>query len=243
MTRAIDLNADLGERIGPDAAASDDAMLSIVSSANIACGGHAGDAETMRRTLVLAAERGVAIGAHPGYEDREGFGRREIPMRTEEIGGMVAAQVGALQSIAALANLAARDADVAAAIVDAVQGFDERLTVLAISGTEIERVARASGAPVASEIFADRGYRPDGQLVPRGEQGALLFDTEEAADRLLGFLETGRMPVVGGDPIELAADSVCVHGDTPSAVAMATRMREVLTAAGAGPVPFVAATS
>lgn len=257
MTRSIDLNADLGEGFGPWSMGDDDAMLTLVSSANVACGGHAGDTETMFRTLSTAAGNGVAVGAHPGYVDREGFGRRIIPMPLDEIGRMVVAQVGALTAIAALvpvevryvkthgalANLAARDADVAAAIVDAVQRLDSGLAILAISGTEIERVARAAGAPVYSEIFADRGYLPSGQLVPRSEPGAMIHDPQEAADRLLGYLESGLMPVVGGNPIPLAADSICVHGDSDGAVAMARLIRSELLAAGVELAAFTGTTS
>lgn len=224
----------------------DAAMLSLVSSANIACGGHAGDPETMHRTLSVAAARGVVVGAHPSYPDREGFGRREIPMSAAEITRMVAAQIGALQAVAALvpttvryvkahgalANRAARDPVVAAAIVEAVQRIDPGLAVLAISGTVIETVAREAGAPVYSEVFADRAYQPSGELVPRTEPGAVIHDAQEAADRLLGFVETGLMPVVGAAPIPLAVDSICVHGDNHAAVEMARLIRRELLAAG-----------
>ena len=249
----IDLNSDLGESFGPWKMGDDAAMLDVVTSANIACGGHASDPETMYTTLRLAAERGVIIGAHPGYADREGFGRRVIPMHPDEIGRMVAAQVGALQGVAALAgakvryvkphgalgNLAAADPAVARAIVAAVAALPGRLAVLAISGTDLELAARATGAEVYSEIFADRGYLPNGRLVPRSQPGAMLHDPSEAAERLVRFLEDGRMPVVGGDPIPLAAQSICVHGDSPGAVAMAKEIRTRLSAAGIGVEPFL----
>lgn len=242
----IDLNSDLGEGFGPWPMGDDDEMLSLVTSANIACGGHAGDPETMFRTLSIAAERGVVVGAHPGYNDRQGFGRRVIPMATDEIARMVAAQIGALQALAALVpvpvryvkphgalgNLAGRDASVARAIVGAVHQVDAELAILAISGTELELAARREGVAVYSEIFADRGYQPDGQLVPRGEAGAMIHDPAEATDRLLAFLETGEMPVVGAAPIPLDAHSICVHGDSPSAVEMARQVRDGLTGAG-----------
>jgi UPF0271 protein len=217
-----------------------------VTSANIACGGHAGDPETMHRTLVMAVQRGVRVGAHPGYADREGFGRRIIPMSPDEIGRMVLAQVGALAAIArlagtrvayvkphgALGNLAAADRTVAGAIVTAVRAMDPGLALLAISGTALEQVAREQDAPVFSEVFADRAYQPDGQLVPRSRPGAVLHDPQEAADRLIGYLRTGRMPVVGGEPIALRADSICVHGDSAESVAMARQIRERLQAEG-----------
>lgn len=255
MTKQIDLNSDLGEGVGPSAIEDDATMLSLVSSANIACGGHAGDPETMFRTLSIAAANGVTIGAHPGYNDREGFGRRIIPMSHDEIGRMIAAQIGSLCAIAALVptvvryvkphgalgNLAARDADVARAVVDAVLKVDERLAILAISGTTLEDVAREAEATVFSEIFADRGYQPDGQLVPRGQPGALIHDADEATDRLLAFIETGHMPVVGADPIPLDAHSVCVHGDTDGAIAMTRSIRRELTAAGVALGGFIVA--
>lgn len=242
----IDLNSDLGEAYGPWPMGDDAAMLGLVTSANVACGGHAGDPETMFRTLRLAAERGVVVGAHPGYVDREGFGRRVIPMTPEAVGRMVAAQIGALRGVAALAgtevryvkphgalsNLASDDRAVADAIVAAVRAQPGGLAFLAISGTELELAARAAGVPVFAEIFADRGYRPDGRLVPRGQPGAMIHDPEAAAARLLRFLDSGRMAVVGGDPIALDAASICVHGDDPRAVAMARHLRAALTAAG-----------
>ena len=242
----IDLNSDLGEGFGAWNMGSDAQMLSIVTSANVACGGHASDPETMFRTLELARDNGVSVGAHPGYNDPIGFGRRVIPMSPAEIGRMCAAQIGALIGIAAqvgvpvtyvkphgaLGNLAARDRDVADAIVAAVQRIDPNLAILAISGTQSEHAARAANAPVFSEIFADRGYLSSGQLVPRDQDGAMIHDAAEAADRLISFLESGLMPVIDGDPIKLAAQSICVHGDSAGAVDMAREIRKRLTAHG-----------
>lgn len=249
----IDLNSDLGEGFGPWRMGDDEAVLSLVTSANVACGGHAGDPETMHRTLATAKDLGVTVGAHPGYADREGFGRRVIPMEHDEIGRMVIAQIGALKAIAAmipieiayvkphgaLGNLAAADREVAGAIVDAVQRFDPALSLLAISGTELEKVACESGVEVFSEIFADRGYLSSGQLVPRSRPDAMIDDARQAADRLIGFLETGEMPVVDGDPIPLAAQSICVHGDSPHAVEMTRVIRDELTSAGVELAGFV----
>jgi UPF0271 protein len=251
----IDLNSDLGEAYGPWTMGDDEAMLGIVTSANVACGGHAGDTETMWATCRTAAANGVVIGAHPGYTDREGFGRRVIPMHPDEIGRMVVAQVAALDAIArlagtevryvklhgALANLAAADATVSAGVVRALQGSHPALPVLAISGTQLEHVARAAGMQVYSEIFADRAYQPNGELVPRSQPGSVLHSAEEAAQRLVDFVEHGRMPVLGGDPIALEAHSVCVHGDTPGAVEMARHIRSRLLAAGLGIAPFLSA--
>ncbi|MCO4849115.1 MAG: LamB/YcsF family protein [Yoonia sp.] len=242
----IDLNSDLGEGFGPWSMGDDATMLSIVTSANVACGGHASDPETMFQTLELARDNGVNVGAHPGFNDREGFGRRVIPMSPAEIGRMCAGQIGALIGIAAqvgvpvtyvkphgaLGNLAARDRGVADAIVAAVQNIDPKLAILAISGTQTEQSARAAGAPVFSEVFADRGYLSSGQLVPRGQDGAMIHDAAEAALRLISFLDSGLMPVVDGEPIKLAAQSICVHGDSIGAVEMAREIRERLTAHG-----------
>lgn len=249
----MDLNSDLGEGFGPWAMGHDADMLGLVTSANIACGGHASDPDTMFATLQMAAAKGVTIGAHPGYADRLGFGRRVIPMEPVEIARMVAAQIGALQGVAALAgarvsyvkahgalaNLAADRREVADAIALAVKSLPGNLALLAISGTELESAGRAAGLPTFSEIFADRAYLPNGRLVPRSRPDAMIHSAEDAAARILTFLKTGLMPVIGGDPIPLAAQSICVHGDTPEAVAMAAELRARLTAAGVPPAPFL----
>lgn len=252
----IDLNSDLGEGFGPWRMGDDAAMLDVVSSANIACGGHAGDPDTMLETLRLALARGVVVGAHPGYADLLGFGRRIIPMGAAQIGAMVAAQTGALQGVAALAggrvayvkphgalaNLAADDAEVAQAIVQAVANLPGRPGLLAISGTELELAARRSDIPVWSEIFADRAYLGNGRLVPRNRPDAVLHDVEAVASRLMRFLETGLMPVVDGAPVALAAQSICIHSDTPGAVRMAHELRARLESRGVTIAAFAAAT-
>ncbi len=251
----IDLNSDLGEGFGPWPMGEDAKMLSLVSSANIACGGHAGDPETMFDVMSIAAEQGVIVGAHPGYNDREGFGRRVIPMSPVEVGHMVAAQIGTSIAVAAqipmkvhyvkphgaLANLAARDADVALEIVKTIRNINPDLAILAISGTQLELIAKAENMRVFSEIFADRGYLSTGQLVPRGQKGAMIHDPKEATDRLLAFMNTGLMPVIDGDPIPLDAHSICVHGDSASAVEMTRQIREGLIAAGIQPTAFIKA--
>lgn len=253
MSLHIDLNSDLGESFGPWQMGNDPEMLKVVTSANIACGGHASDPETMFETLKLAKQNGVIVGAHPGYNDREGFGRRVIPMQPVEIGRMVAAQIGSLIAVAALAgvkisyvkphgalgNLAARDLEVASEIVRVIAQVDKNLSVLAISGNELENAAHVIGVPVYSEIFADRGYLSSGQLVPRGQKGAMIEDADEAADRLLAFMKDGLMPVIDGDPIKLNAQSICVHGDSPTAVSMAQKIRQKLTAEGISIQPFL----
>ena len=251
--RMIDLNSDLGESFGPWVMGDDAAMLALVTSANIACGGHASDPETMFQNVTEDKNCGVIIVAHPGYADPAGFGRRVIPMSPAEIGRMVAAQVGALAGVAALAgarlryvkphgalgNLAADDGAVAQAIVAAVAALPGQLAILAISGTALEIAARAAGVTVFSEIFADRAYLPNGRLVPRSRPGAVLHDASEAAERLISFLQTGLMPVTGGDPIKLAAHSICVHGDSPGALDMARIIRTRLDKAGIGIAPFL----
>lgn len=253
MTQRIDLNSDLGEGFGPWTMGDDAAMLQLVSSANVACGGHAGDPETMFRTLQIAVKNGVVVGAHPGYADRQGFGRRIIPMTPAEVGRMVAAQVGSLQAIASLAgtkvryvkphgalgNLAADNADVARAIVQAVQGISRELAVLAISGTVLEHEARSAGLSVYSEVFADRGYLSTGRLVPRSRPDAMIHDVDHAVQRLLRLLESGLMPVVDGEPIRLAAHSICVHGDSAGAVDMARAIRQRLQDHGVRIAPFL----
>ena len=249
----IDLNADLGEGYGPWSMGDDAAMLALVTSANVACGGHASDPETMFRTLTLAREQGVSVGAHPSYPDLPGFGRRRLPATNGEIERFVAAQVGALLAIAALAghpvryvkphgalaNVAAAERDVADAIARAVRALDRDLAVLAISGTELAHAADAAGLRVFHEIYADRGYTAAGRLVPRSEPGAVIHDAEAAAARLAAFLASGAMPTADGGTVRLAADSICVHGDNPAAVAMATRIRAALSDHGLSIAPFL----
>lgn len=250
---SIDLNSDLGEGYGAWHMGEDAAILAIVTSANIACGGHAGDAETMFSTLCLARDKGVVAGAHPGYDDRPGFGRRIIPMTVAEIERMVATQIGALLGAAALAgvpvryvkahgalaNLAADDANVAGAIARATAAISRDLALLAISGTALETAGTDAGLQVFSEVFADRAYLPNGRLVPRSHPKAMVREADFAAHRIIGLLKTGLMPTLDGPAIRLAAHSICVHGDSPGAVAMALQIREALLAAGIPLSPFL----
>ncbi len=249
----IDLNSDLGESFGPWRMGDDAAILGVVTSANIACGGHAGDPATMVETLTLARERGVVAGAHPGFADREGFGRRLIPLSVREVEQLVATQIGALMGAAALAgasvryvkphgalgNWAADDRAVADAIARATRAVSPDLAILAISGTELELAAREAGLAVFSEIFADRGYLANGRLVPRSREGAMIHDPAAAAARLVDFLSTGRMPTIEGVAIPLDAHSICVHGDSAGALAMARNVRAELEAAGVTVAPFL----
>jgi UPF0271 protein len=252
--RSVDLNSDLGEGYGPWRMGDDAAMLDIVTSANVACGGHASDPETMFETLTAARARGVVVGAHPGYPDREGFGRRQLPYSAQECERFMAAQIGALCGVAALVgirvayvkahgalgNLACDDRAIADAIARATAAVDRTMAVLAISGTVLEDVARDRGLAVVSEVFADRGYQPNGRLVPRQHPEALLKDEHAVTARMLGFLRSGTMPTVGGGAIALQAQSICLHSDTPGAVALARHLRDGLLREGIAIRPFVA---
>lgn len=245
-TRRIDLNSDLGEAYGPWSMGDDEAMMEIVTSVNVACGGHAGDPATMAATVRAAAARGLAIGAHPGFPDREGFGRRVIPMSTTEVEQHVAAQVGTLAGVAALegaelthvkahgalANLAARQDEVADAIARATAAVGSHLILLAIAGTALERAGERAGLAVAREGFADRAYTDDGHLAPRSEPGAVLDDAEQAAGRAVGMAEGRGLLLLSGEWRDQEVNSICVHGDTPGAVAMARRTRRALEEAG-----------
>lgn len=250
----IDLNSDLGEGFGPWRMGDDAAILDVVTSANIACGGHASDPATMVETLTLARQRGVVAGAHPGFADREGFGRRLIPLTTREVEQLVATQIGALMGAAALAgavvryvkphgalgNWAADERSVADAIIRATRAVAPQLAILAISGTELEHAAREAGLTVFSEIFADRGYLTTGRLVPRQRDGAMIDDPGLAATRLVEFLSSGLMPTIDGPPIPLQAHSICVHGDSAGALAMARQIHSELEKNGVVVAPFLA---
>jgi len=243
---SIDLNSDLGESFGPWSMGDDDAMLSIVSSANIACGGHASDPETMFKTLSLAKEKNVSIGAHPGFADKEAFGRRLLPMSASEVERLVASQVGALIGVAtladanvtyvkahgALANWAAATPDIANAVATAVKKSAPGCALLAISGTELEKAGLQHGLKTYSEIFADRTYQQNGQLTPRSVEGAVIHDADAACDRLIAFLESGDMPTLDGGSVKLKAESICIHGDNPAAVAMGKTIRARLEQEG-----------
>jgi 5-oxoprolinase (ATP-hydrolysing) subunit A len=226
---SIDLNADLGEGCGDD-----EALLGIVTSANIASGGHAGDARTMETTVRAAIRHGVAIGAHPSYPDRAGFGRLQMERSPNEIFADVLEQTRALATIAdaqgarlhhvkahgALYNVAARDRDVADAISRAAVAFDPELAIVGLAGGAQLLSARAHGLRAIAEVFADRGYRPDGSLVPRGQPGALIDDVETAVAQALSFARNG------------AGDTICIHGDGPRALDFATSIRAALESAG-----------
>lgn len=239
--KTLDLNADLGEGIG-----NDEAMLDIVSSANIACGGHAGDEATMRAALRAAFARGVTVGAHPGFADRENFGRRRLVLPPAELDAQVRGQVRRLVELGdeeqvpvryvklhgALANMAAEEPAIAAVSFAAVEGLVQGMRILAIDDSAQVGVAEALGFPIVREAYADRAYQPNGLLVPRAEPGAVLHDGGMIAERAVRLAEAGEIVAIDGSVIRTAATSLCIHGDNPAAVAIARQVRAALEAAG-----------
>jgi UPF0271 protein len=242
----IDLNADLGEGFGVWRLGDDDAMLDVVTSANVACGFHAGDPAGLSRTCRAAADRGVRIGAQVSYRDLAGFGRRYIDMNAEDLTADVMYQIGALQALAsaagssvgyvkphgALYNTIVTDRGQADAVAAAVHAVDPGLPVLGLAGSEFFAAANELGLRTVPEAFADRAYRPDGQLVSRREPGAVLHDVGHIADRVAAMVGRGRVDAVDGSVIPIAVESVCVHGDSPGAVLIASAVRDRLTADG-----------
>lgn len=252
MTVRVDLNADLGESYGAVVRGDDASMLDIVTSANVACGFHAGDALTLQRTCALAAERGVVIGAQVSYADLEGFGRRSMDIAPDQLFADVIYQIGALEAMCRLAgtrveyvkphgalyNTVAHDEVQAAAVVAAVATYDPTLPVMGLPGSVLLRHARQAGLRTIAEAFADRGYTPDGRLVSRQQEGALLHDPGHAAERMVRMVTEGRLTAHDGTEIEVRAESICTHGDSPGAVEMARAVREALLAADVEIVPF-----
>ncbi len=246
MGTAVDLNSDLGEGFGPWSMGDDEAMLDVVTSANVACGFHAGDPRRMRSMCVWAAQRGVAIGAHVGYRDLAGFGRRFMEVAPEELAADVLYQLGALEGFArasgarvryvkphgALYNAIVHHESQAAAVVEAVVAFDPGMPVLGLARSRWLSLAEDAGLPVHTEAFADRAYNADGTLVPRSQPGAVLTDPDRVAERTLGMVRDGRVESIDGNVVEVAPASICVHGDTPGAVRMATAVRDAFLEAG-----------
>ena len=242
----INLNSDLGEGFGPWRMGDDTAMLEIVSSANIACGGHAGDPDVMRRTVRLARERGVSIGAHPSYPDLQGFGRRAMALAPGELESQIAFQIGALISIAALEaarvthvkphgalnNLACVDRAMADTICRTLVAIDRTLILLAPAASQLVAAGRAAGLAVVEEIFADRAYLPDGQLVPRSRLDAMIHGPAACLDHVLAMLDADALIAVDGTRIATPIGSICVHGDDPEAVDVARHLRDQLGARG-----------
>lgn len=242
----LDLNCDLGESFGAYTIGCDEQVIPYITSANIACGYHAGDPTVMHRSVELCCRYGVQVGAHPGLPDLAGFGRRRMQITPAEAADCVAYQIGALRAFCdevgvplhhvkphgALYNMAAKDRPLADALCRAVQKAAPGAILLALSGSEMETAARAIGLPVACEVFADRGYRPDGTLVPRGTPGAMIEDETQAIARVVRMAREGKVTACDGSEVELRADSVCVHGDGPKALAFVEKLREALPADG-----------
>jgi len=238
---AIDLNCDMGEGAGED-----EGIVPLVSSINVACGFHAGDPATIRATIRLAARHGVAVGAHPSYPDRAGFGRAPMARSPEEVRDDVVYQVAAVRAFCAaegvplvhvkphgaLYNTAAQDPALAAAICEAVRQVDPGLVVVCLAGSPMAGVVRSLGMRCAEEAFADRGYTPEGTLVPRGRPGALVEDPGAVAERVAAMARDRRVTSVAGTPVTVAADTICLHGDTPGAARLAAAIRARLTREG-----------
>lgn len=242
----MDINSDLGESFGAWRMGDDAAMLQVVTSANIACGFHAGDPAGILQTLRGAVERGVTVGAHVGYPDLVGFGRRNMEPSSAELQADVIYQIGALQGLAraagtqvryvkphgALYNTIAHDERQAQDVISAILAIDPGLTLLALAGSPLIGWARARGLQVVAEAFADRAYNDDGSLVSRRDSGAVLHDPQQVAQRMLQLVQTGTLLSITGQPVRIAADSICVHGDSPGAVAMTQHLYASLSQAG-----------
>jgi UPF0271 protein len=248
----VDLNADLGEGFGVWRLGDDEGLLELITSANVACGFHAGDPVTMRRVCAAAVRGRVAIGAQVGYRDLVGFGRRRFDIDAAELTADVLYQIGALDGVAradggrvqyvkphgALYNTAADDPEQAAAIVAAIAEFNAELPLLGLPGSCLAAAADERGLPFVAEAFADRGYRADGRLVPRSRPGALLTDADAVAERAVRLVTERRVVADDGTSVAVEAASICLHGDTPGAVELAGRVRAALCAAGARLAPF-----
>jgi UPF0271 protein len=242
----IDLNSDLGESFGPWPMGQDAALMTSITSANVACGFHAGDPGTMRATVALASTHGVAIGAHPGFPDLAGFGRRDMGCTPREVEDFVVYQVAALAGVAAaqgvrlqhvkahgaLYNMACRDRALADAIVRATASLDTSLILFGLPGSALLEAGRAAGLRVAAEVFADRAYEPDGSLASRRKPGSVIHDSAEVIDRAVRMACEHRVVATDGSVIELDAETMCVHGDTPGAAELARAIRAALERAG-----------
>lgn len=243
---AIDLNSDLGESYGTWGMGDDAAMLTVVSSANVACGFHAGDPLGILKTVKAATEKGISIGAHVSYPDRVGFGRRDMDVTRDELIADVIYQIGALKGVAAAAgvtvsyvkphgalyNRIAHDPRQGQAVIDGIKAVDPSLVLMGLAGAPILELARKSGLQVVAEAFADRAYTPDGQLVSRRDSGAVLHDTQVIVQRMLQLANEGTLEAIDGSMIRIDAQSICVHGDSPGAVAIAQEIRRAFEAEG-----------
>ncbi len=246
MPLTVDLNSDMGEGYGPWRMGDDAGLLQIVTSANIACGFHAGDADTMAETMALAVKNNVGIGAHPGFADLQGFGRRQMQVLLPTLANQVRYQVGAAQAMAraaggtvrhlklhgALSNMACVDAEMARACYEAALDVAPDIIIVGLAATRMEDVARDLGCGWAGEIFADRAYNPDGTLVDRRLPGAMIHDPIEAAERMVSMIQAGAILTSNGQRLETRIDTICVHGDSAEAVALSQSVRDGLEAAG-----------
>ncbi|MBZ5551535.1 MAG: LamB/YcsF family protein [Acidobacteriia bacterium] len=246
MGGRIDLNCDMGEGFGAWRMGVDEAIMPFITSVNIACGFHAGDPDTMRRTVECAVRHGVAVGVHPGFPDLIGFGRRDMNVTPEEARNFVLYQIGALSAFVqaqgarlshvkphgALYNRAARDAQLASAIALAVKEFDPSLVFIGLANSELVRAGERLGLRVASEVFADRTYQPDGSLTSRRLPHAMVKDPREAAARVIRMVREGKVKTIDGQDCSVRADTVCIHGDTPGALQFAQTVRQELDGAG-----------
>lgn len=246
----FNLNADMAEGYGPWQMGDDDGLLEIINTANIACGFHAGDHNIMGRTLAMATQQGVSCGAHPGFLDLHGFGRRQMQLSHSEIKRLVAYQIGAMVGMAsltqipishvkihgALSNMACADEGMAAAICRAVKAVDRQLILLSPSLSCLSSQGRKAGLAVAEEVFADRTYMPDGQLTPRRRDDAMIHDADEALEQCLSLFVEGKVRTIEGHMLAMPAQSICVHGDGPQALAFAKKVKAGMIEAGFTPV-------
>jgi len=245
----IDLNSDVGESFGNYKLGLDEELIPLISSANIACGFHAGDPSVMKHTILLAGQNKVALGAHPGFPDLIGFGRRNMDVSLEEIKDYVTYQIGALQAFAvaqgmklqhvkphgALYNMAVKNLEIWDAVAEVIAGLDRRLILFVLAGSkreDIEAIGVRHGIRIAFEFFGDRAYNPDGSLVSRREPGAVIHDHRLVAEKVLKMVTEGKIICKDGSEIRLAADTICVHGDNPAALQLVKRIRETLETAG-----------
>ncbi|UYZ22856.1 LamB/YcsF family protein [Mesobacillus jeotgali] len=243
---SVDLNCDLGESYGIFKIGNDSEVLKHITSANIACGYHAGDHNVMMETVKMAKAHGVRIGAHPGFPDLHGFGRREMKMSAEEIYNLIIYQIGALSAIAkargtrvvhvkphgALYNIASKDKEIADAVATAVADVDPSLTLFGLAGSSLVKAGKERGLLVAEEVFADRTYQQDGSLTSRTQSNAMIHDPDLAISRVIRMIREGKVESVDGTDIEMKADTICIHGDEPQALHFAVKLKAALRAEG-----------
>lgn len=250
MSKQIDLNCDMGESYGSYAMGRDPDMIGYVTSASIACGFHAGDPSWMRRTVILAEENSVAVGAHPGYPDLVGFGRRDMSIMAEDVKNDLIYQIGALQAFTrgkrlqhvkphgAMYNRAVNDERLARSICEAILEFDPEIILVTLMGSQWMKIAKEMGLRVATEMFADRALNADGTLVPRSRPGSVFHDIGEVTERSIRMVTEGKVQAISGEELDVNATSLCIHGDTPGAVAMARSIRSNLEDEGVSVVPM-----